>query len=58
LLVVADPLTSALVGMGAFHERIAIHPATAIIELASVAVIILSVFSLARSPLVVHADRP
>ncbi len=58
LLVVADPLTSALIGVGAFHERIAIHPSTALVELAAVAVIVGSVFALARSPLVVPADDP
>ncbi len=56
LLVVADPLTSAVIGMGAFHERIAVHPATALIEFVSVAVIVAAVFSLARSPLVAPAE--
>jgi len=55
LLVVADPLTSALIGVGAFHERIAVHPATALVEVLSAVVVILAVFFLARSPLV-HAD--
>lgn len=58
LLVVADPLTSALIGVGAFHERIAVHPSTALVELAAVAVIVGSVFALARSPLVIPADDP
>jgi len=58
LLVVADPLTSALIGVGAFHERIAVHPLTALVELVAVTVIVSCVFALARSPLVIPADDP
>jgi len=54
LLVVADPLTSALIGIGAFHERIAVHLDTGAVEFAAVVVIVLAVFSLTRSPLVVQ----
>lgn len=52
LVVIADPLVSAVIGVVAFHERIAIHPLTVMIEAASVAVIVLAVFTLTRSPLV------
>ncbi|MDQ6726409.1 MAG: DMT family transporter [Actinomycetota bacterium] len=49
MVVIADPGASALIGILAFHERIAIHPMAAAIEVASVAMIVLSVFTLTRS---------
>ena len=55
LLVVANPLTSALIGIAAFHERIAVHPAATAFAVASVGVIVAAVFRLARSPLVAPA---
>jgi len=52
LLVVADPIAAGFIGMVAFHERIAFHPALVGLEAGSIVVMILAVFSLARSPLV------
>lgn len=52
LLVVVNPLTAALIGVTAFHERIAVHPGATAFELGSAGVVVVAVFSLARSPLV------
>lgn len=49
MVVIADPGGSALIGIVAFHERITFHPIAAVVEVASVAVIVLCVFTLTRS---------
>jgi len=57
LLIIADPLVAGFIGVVAFHERISFHPVAAAVEIASIAVIILAVFNLTRSPLVAEHQR-
>lgn len=58
LMVIADPPAAGLIGVVAFHERIAFHPAVAIVEVASVAVVVLAVLTLTQSPLVDESKHP
>ncbi len=58
LVVIADPGASALIGIVAFHERIAFHLTAAVVEVASVVVVVLAVFTLTRSRLESELDRP
>ncbi len=58
LVVIADPLVSAFIGIVAFRERIAFHPLDAVLEAASVVVIVVAVVTLTRSPLVADLDHP
>jgi len=58
LVVIADPGASALIGIVAFHERIAFHPIAVVIEVASVALIVLCVFTLTRSRVESGLDEP
>lgn len=57
LLVIADPLVAAFIGIVAFRERIDFRPAIAFVELVCIAIIILAVFTLSKSPLVSEAQH-
>lgn len=57
LLIIADPVVAGLIGVVAFGEGITFSPVGAILELASVVVIVATVFSLSGSPVVIEAER-
>ena len=54
VLTIANPLVAAAIAVLAFHERIASTPLAVVIELGSVAAMVVGVCVLARSPLVTH----
>lgn len=56
LLVVADPLAAAFIGVVAFQERIVFRPVPAAAAVGAIAVMVLAAFNLARSPLVSGSD--
>ncbi|MDQ6724982.1 MAG: DMT family transporter, partial [Actinomycetota bacterium] len=58
MVVIADPLASAIIGVVAFHERIAFRPGAAMLEVLSMVVIVVAVLTLTRSPLVGRLDSP
>ncbi|HEX3393496.1 MAG TPA: DMT family transporter [Acidimicrobiales bacterium] len=57
VLTISDPLISAAIGLGFFHEAIADRPGALLVEVAGAATMVVGVFLLARSPLVLE-DAP
>jgi len=54
VLTISDPLISAAIGLGFFHEAITDRPGAIVVELAGVATMVVGVFLLARSPLIME----
>ncbi|MDQ6798324.1 MAG: hypothetical protein M3011_09970, partial [Actinomycetota bacterium] len=54
VLTISDPLISAGIGLGFLHEAIADRPAALLVEVAGVAMMVVGVFLLARSPLILE----
>lgn len=59
VMTCAEPITGIAFGLGVFGERLSLSPALLVVEIGGVAVMVLGVFLVARSPLVTGAaDRP
>ncbi len=54
VLTISDPLISAGIGLGFLHEAIADRPGALLVEVAGVAMMVVGVFLLARSPLILE----
>ncbi len=54
VLTISDPLISAGIGLGFLHEAIADRPGALLVEAAGVAMMVVGVFLLARSPLILE----
>ena len=51
-LAVSEPLVAAVIGLAAFHERIVTHGPRTLAEAAAIALLVIGVVALSRSPLV------
>lgn len=56
VLTITEPLVAAVIGVAAFHERVATHGLRAVGGALSVVVLAVGIVGLARSPLVVGSD--